>query len=106
MYEVKQIEFTYDHSEIAMNLFFIPSASLMFSGWIRNFRKLPVLSIQQACTLDTFQDFLITEHMKPHMHILEISISSLNYVVVRPTKTPKSANKKCQFLTFKGTFLC
>ena len=56
--------------------------------------------------LDTFQDFLIAEHMKPCMHILEISISSLNHGIVRPTKTPKSANKKCQFLTFKVNFLC
>ena len=45
--------------------------------------------------VDTFQNFLITEHMKPHMHILEISISSLNHVNVRPTKTPKLADKKC-----------
>jgi hypothetical protein len=45
--------------------------------------------------LDTFQDFLIAEHMKPRMHILEISISSLNHVIVRPTKTPKLADKKC-----------
>ena len=44
--------------------------------------------------------------MKPCMHILEISISSQNRVIVRPTKTPKSADKKCQFLTFKVNFLC
>ena len=47
------------------------------------------------CILDTFQDFLIAEHMKSHMHILKISISSLNHVIVRPTKTPKLADKKC-----------
>ena len=51
-------------------------------------------------------DFLIAKHMKPCMHIFEISISSLNRFVVRPTKTPKSAKKNCQFLTFKVTFLC
>ena len=51
--------------------------------------------------LDTFQDFLIAEHMKSCTHIMEISISSLNHFVVRPIKTPKSADKKCQFLTFK-----
>ena len=45
--------------------------------------------------LDNFQDFLIAEHMKPGMHILEISISSLNHVFIRPTKTPKLADKKC-----------
>ena len=32
-------------------------------------------------------------HETTCMHILEISISSLNYVNVRPTKTPKLANK-------------
>ena len=54
----------------------------------------------------TFQDVLIAEHMKPCMHILEKNISSLNHVIVRPTKTPKSADKKGQFLTFKVNFLC
>ena len=47
--------------------------------------------------IDTFQDFLIAEHMKPRMHVLEISISSLNHVIVRPTKTPKSADKNANF---------
>ena len=47
------------------------------------------------CIIDTFQDFLIAEHMKPCMHILKISISSQNHVIVRPTKTPKLADKKC-----------
>ena len=51
--------------------------------------------IRGHSTIDTFQHFLIAEHMKPCMHILEISISSLNHFVVRPTKTPKSADKKC-----------
>ena len=59
-----------------------------------------------AYILDTFQYFLISEHIKPRMHLLEIGISSLNHFVVRPTKAPKSADIKCQFLTFKVTFLC
>ena len=42
--------------------------------------------------IDTFQDIVIAEHMKPFMHILEISY--LIQVDVRPTKTPKSAVKK------------
>ena len=45
-------------------------------------------------TIDTFQDFFIAEHIKPNMHLLEISILSLKCVVHRPTKTPKSADKK------------
>jgi hypothetical protein len=45
--------------------------------------------------VDTFQDFFIAEHIKPCIRILEISISSLNHVIVRPTKTPILADKKC-----------
>ena len=56
--------------------------------------KLVVGSVEYYL-LDTFQDFLIAEHMKPRMHILEISISSLNHVFIRPTETPKLADKKC-----------
>ena len=53
------------------------------------------LGYYSRCTVDTFQDFLIAEHMKPRMHVLKISISSQNQVIVRPTKTPKLADKKC-----------
>ena len=53
--------------------------------------------------LAIFQYFLIAEHMKPRMNILEISISSLNQVHVRPTKTPKLDDGKCaQFYHLKG----
>ena len=31
--------------------------------------------VTDTYALDTFQDFLIAEHMKPCMHVLEISIS-------------------------------
>ena len=36
--------------------------------------------------LVTVTDFLIKLGMKPHMHLVEISIFSLNNVTVRPTK--------------------
>ena len=48
--------------------------------------------------------FLITEHIKPCMHILEISVSSLNHVIVRPTKTPKLADKKMPISDFQSEF--
>ena len=48
-----------------------------------------------ASMLETFQDFLIMLGIKPCMHVLEISIFSLNHVIVRPTKTPKLADKEC-----------
>ena len=40
----------------------------------------------KAATLETVQDFLIKLSIKPCMHILKISIFSLNQVIVRPTK--------------------
>ena len=54
--------------------------------------------------VDTFQDFLIPEHIKPRLHILEISIFSLKCVIVRPTQTPKSADKKANFWLSKWIF--
>ena len=52
------------------------------------------VEVHGTYSIDTFQDFLIAEHIKPRMHILEISISTLNHVIIRPTKTAKSAVKK------------
>ena len=43
--------------------------------------------------LDTIQDFLCNLGMKPHMHLVEISIFSLNHVIVRPTKIIKDLRK-------------
>ena len=43
--------------------------------------------------LDTIQDFLCKLGMKPHMHLVEISIFSLNHVIVRPTKIIKDLRK-------------
>ena len=42
-----------------------------------------------TCTLDAIQDFLCKLGMKPHVHLVEISIFSLNHVIVRPTKIIK-----------------
>ena len=60
--------------------------------------------ITTTLTVDTFQDFLIAEHMRSCMHILEISISSLNHFVIRPTQTPKSADKKMPISDFQSDF--
>ena len=43
--------------------------------------------------VDTVQDFLIKLGIKPRMHQWEISIFSLNNVIVRPTKIMNRANK-------------
>ena len=47
----------------------------------------------QYYTLDTIQDFLCNLGMKPHMHLVEISIFSLNHVIIRPTKIIKDLRK-------------
>ena len=45
------------------------------------------------CILDTIQDFLCKLGMKTHMYLVEISISSLNHVTVRPSKIIKDLSK-------------
>ena len=47
--------------------------------------------------LDTVQKFLIKLGIKPHLHILKISIYSLNHVIVRPTKIINNLLKICTF---------
>ena len=44
-------------------------------------------------TVDTIQDFLCKLGMKPHMHLVEISIFSLNHVITRPIKIIKDLCK-------------
>ena len=44
------------------------------------------------------------DRMKPRMHILKISIFSLNHVIVRPTKIMNNLLKDCKIRTFKVTF--
>ena len=45
------------------------------------------------CLLYTIQDFLSNLGMKPHMHLVEISILSINRVIVRPTNIIKDLRK-------------
>jgi hypothetical protein len=52
-----------------------------------------MITIDPISTLDTIQDFLIKLGIKTHMHLWEISISSLNNDTVRPTKIMNSADK-------------
>jgi hypothetical protein len=42
--------------------------------------------------------------IKPRLHILEISIFSLNLDIVRPTKIMKNLLKDCKIRTFKVIF--
>ena len=45
------------------------------------------------CAIETVQDFLIKLDIKPLMHLLEISIFSLNNVIIRLTKIMNRADK-------------
>ena len=54
--------------------------------------------------LETVQDFLCKLAMKPHNHLLKISISSLYHIIVRSTATDimnRSGKKLCTFLEKK-----
>ena len=57
-----------------------------------------------AYTLDTIQDFLFKLGMKAHMHLVEISIFSLNNVTVRVTKIMKNLLERLKILIFKVIF--
>ena len=46
-------------------------------------------TLVKAYPIDTIQDFLRKLGMKPHVHLVEISIFSLNNVIARPTKIIK-----------------
>ena len=52
-------------------------------------------------TLDTVQDFLIMLGIKLLLHLLKISIFSLNHVILRPTKIMNNLLKDCKICTFK-----
>ena len=59
---------------------------------------------QGNALVDEFQDFLIKLGIKPRMHILEISIFSLNNVIVKPTKIMNNFLKDGKTPTFKVIF--
>ena len=46
-------------------------------------------------TVETVQDFLIKLDIKPLMHLLEISIFSLDNVILRLTKVMNRDDKNC-----------
>ena len=64
----------------------------------------PLTYIPKYVSIETVQDFLIKLGIKPNMHILEIIIFPLNYVIVRPTKIVNNLLKDCKIGTFKVLF--
>ena len=59
-----------------------------------------------ALRLETVQDFLIKLDIKPLMHLLKISIFSLNKDIIRLTKIMNNLVKDCKIRTFKVIFQC
>ena len=59
---------------------------------------------KEAAALETVQDFLIKLDIKPLMHLLEISIFSLNNDLVRLTKIMNNLVKDLKILSFKVIF--
>ena len=60
----------------------------------------------RSSTLETTQDFLIKLDIKPLMHLLKISIFSLNNDIIRLTKIMNNLLKHLQIRIFKVIFLC
>ena len=58
------------------------------------------------CLLETLQDFLIKLDIKPLMHLLVISIFSLNNDLVRLTKIMDNLVKDLKILSFKVILKC
>ena len=62
--------------------------------------------LPQGYGLETVQDFLIKLDIKPLMHLLKISIFSLNNDILRLTKIMNNLVKDCKIRTFKVIFQC
>ena len=62
--------------------------------------------IFKVCKLETFQDFSIKLDIEPLMHLLKISIFSLNSDIIRLTKIMNNLVKDCKIRTFKVIFQC
>ena len=65
-----------------------------------------VLSIAVTLKVESVQDFLSKLDMKPCVHLVEISIFSLNHAIIRLTKIINNLVKELKILSFKVIFQC
>ena len=65
-----------------------------------------IIIVLRGCPLETVTDFLIELGMKPCMHLVEISIFSLNNVTDRLNKIMNNLLKDLKILIFKVIFQC
>ena len=71
------------------------------SSFIKGMKKQHQQPQRQRPAVESFQDFLIELDMKPRMHLVEISIFSLNNVTVRLTKIMNNLLKHRKILISK-----
>ena len=69
-------------------------------------RLAATIYLVKNCRLETFQDFSIKLDIEPLMHLLKISIFSLNSDIIRLTKIMNNLVKDCKIRTFKVIFQC
>ena len=62
--------------------------------------------LSATLSLETVQEFLIKLDIKPLMHLLKISIFSLNNDILRLAKIMNNLVKDCKICTFKVIFQC
>ena len=65
-----------------------------------------MVELSKTFRVEFIQDFLIKLDIKPLMHLLEISIFSLNNDLVRLTKIMNNLVKDLKILSFKVIFQC
>ena len=61
---------------------------------------------KRTSIIESAQDFWIKLDMKPFMHLVEISIFSLNHVIVRLTNIVNNLLEHLKICSFKVIFLC
>ena len=64
------------------------------------------VAVSEAYQLESVQHSSIKLDMKPCMHLVEISIFSLNHVIVRLTKIMNNLLEHLKICTFNVIFLC
>ena len=62
--------------------------------------------LRRKCAIESLHDFLIKLDMKPWMHLVKISIFSLNHVIIRLTKVMNNSIEHLKIGTFNVIFLC
>ena len=65
-----------------------------------------IVQIHMRHPVETFQVFSIKLDIEPLMHLLKISIFSLNSDIIRLTKIMNNLVKDCKIRTFKVIFQC